>query len=92
MKTPEEIVANIHFITDYIDDYCSTDLEDVIRRVQIEVQKEVLDFVDWINSNDYEKIHGNRWCKKFMSVTFSTAQLYERWIDEKAINFKIKEK
>jgi len=37
-------------------------------------------FADWINKNDYEKIHGNRWCKKYMSITYSSIQLYEMWV------------
>ena len=37
-------------------------------------------FADWINKNDYEKIHGDRWCKKFMSYTHSTVELFEIFI------------
>ena len=38
-------------------------------------------FAEWINKNDYEKIHYNRWCKKFMSHTHSTGELYQIYIE-----------
>lgn len=38
-------------------------------------------FAEWINKNDYEKIHYNRWCKKFMSYTHSTGELYQIYIE-----------
>jgi hypothetical protein len=37
-------------------------------------------FADWINKNDYEKIHGDRWCKKFMSFTHTTQELYDIYL------------
>lgn len=38
---------------------------------------DAVEFAEWINSNDYEKIHGDRWCKIFMSYTHSSEELYE---------------
>ena len=46
MKTPEEILSNIHFLEGYIDDYCSPDLEassNIIKQAQIEAWNEAID-------------------------------------------------
>ena len=42
---------------------------------------ESIKFAEWINKNDYEKIHGDRWCKKFMSYTHSTSEMYKIYIN-----------
>lgn len=47
---------------------------------QEDMADESIRFADWINKNDYEKIHGDRWCKKFMSYTHSTVELFEIFI------------
>ena len=47
---------------------------------QDDMADESIRFADWINKNDYEKIHGDRWCKKFMSYTHSTVELFEIFI------------
>jgi hypothetical protein len=47
---------------------------------QQDMADESIRFADWINKNDYEKIHGDRWCKKFMSYTHSTVELFEIFI------------
>jgi hypothetical protein len=48
---------------------------------QEDMADESIRFADWINKNDYEKIHGDRWCKKFMSYTHSTVELFEIFIN-----------
>ena len=47
---------------------------------QEDMADESIRFAKWINKNDYEKIHGDRWCKKFMSYTHSTVELFEIFI------------
>lgn len=48
---------------------------------QEDMNDNAIRFADWINKNDYEKIHYNRWCKKFMSYTHSTVELYQIYIE-----------
>jgi len=48
-----------------------------------------INFANWINKNDYEKIHGDRWCKKFMSYTHSTEELYELFLADERERLKI---
>lgn len=50
------------------------------RQLKEDMADESIRFADWINKNDYEKIHGDRWCKKFMSYTHSTVELFEIFI------------
>ena len=80
MKTKEEIkqLAQLTYPKDSDDEYfgyikgytqCQQDMAD-----------ESIRFADWINKNDYEKIHGDRWCKKFISYTHSTVELFEIFI------------
>lgn len=52
---------------------------------QEDMADESIRFADWINKNDYEKIHGDRWCKKFMSYTHSTVELFEIFIKTRLI-------
>ncbi len=48
---------------------------------QEDMADESIKFAEWINKNDYEKIHGDRWCKKFMSYTHSTSEMYKIYIN-----------
>jgi hypothetical protein len=48
---------------------------------QEDMANESIRFAEWINKNDYGKIHGDRWCKKFMSYTHSTVELFEIYIN-----------
>ena len=43
-------------------------------------------FADWINNNNYEKFHGNRWCMRFMSFTHSTQELYDIYLIKTSLN------
>jgi hypothetical protein len=47
---------------------------------QEDMADESIKFAEWINKNDYEKINGDRWCKKFMSYTHSTSEMYKIYI------------
>ena len=80
MKSKEEI-EQIDEVAAYKDGYskCQEDMNDNAIR-----------FAEWINKNDYEKIHGDMWCKKFMSYTHSTGELYQIYIESLEIQREIK--
>jgi hypothetical protein len=42
-----------------------------------------IEFADWINKNDYSKIHGDRWVKMYMSRTESSKELFEQFVKER---------
>jgi len=47
-----------------------------------EVENVSIRFAEWILKNDYEKIHGLNWCKKFMSITYSSDELFDKFLNE----------
>lgn len=81
MKTQEEIeqLAESVYGKGKIEDY-EEGFVDAYTQCQKDMADESIRFADWINKNDYEKIHGDRWCKKFMSYTHSTVELFEIFI------------
>ena len=46
-------------------------------------QMKAKEFADWINKNEYSKIHGNRWVKPFMSQTYTTEELFNQFTNQK---------
>jgi hypothetical protein len=100
MKTPEEIneMAMVHAKLkpnfDRADEeyYNSTAInayesfKSGYAQCQADNAETAIKFADWINKNDYEKIHGDRWCKKFMSFTHSTKELYDIYLIKSSLN------
>ena len=82
MKSKEEIeqLAESIYGKGKVEDY-EEGFVDGYNQCQEDVADESIRFADWINKNDYEKIHGDRWCKKFMSYTQSTVELFEIFIN-----------
>ena len=78
MKTKEEI--ELLAFKSYGDTLLKGSFIHGYTQCQEDMSDESIRFAEWINKNDYEKIHGDRWCKKFMSYTHSTVELFEIFI------------
>ena len=80
MKSKElEIALTTYIALKHNQDGCIGFI-DGYTQCQEDMANESIKFAEWINKNDYEKIHGDRWCKKFMSYTHSTVELFEIFI------------
>lgn len=44
---------------------------------------QVYEMLTWASINNYEPIHDGRWCKRFMSITISSEELFNKWLNEK---------
>jgi hypothetical protein len=51
-------------------------------RLVEETNKIVVAFGEWILKEEYEKIHNTCWVKKYMSFTYSTDKLFEKFLKE----------
>ena len=80
MKTKEEIEDIVNKEYGEYAGYHKASFTNGYIKCQEDMANESIIFADWINKNDYEKIHGDRWCKKFMSYTYSTVELFEIFI------------
>ena len=78
--TPKEKAVTNYVREKHNQDEC-VGFIDGYEKCQQDMADESIRFADWINKNDYEKIHGDRWCKKFMSYRHSTVELFEIFIE-----------
>lgn len=48
-----------------------------------DIKTDLVEMLTWASKNNYEPIHDGRWCKEYMSVTISSEELLNKWLENK---------
>jgi hypothetical protein len=51
-----------------------------------DIKSDIFEMLTWASKNNYESIHGGRWAKKYMSITISSEELFNKWLEENKEN------
>lgn len=94
-KTPEEMIENFieNWNVGHEDKEQKIEFAEMMREQLKEIAQcqqdnaeTAINFADWINKNNYEKVHGDRWVQTFSSFTHSTRELYDIYLIKTTLN------